>query len=101
MKKFKVYGLLTEYIILKCPNCNTVFRYNYTEKRFGQKVSNAKCQKCEKMFALEGNQLDEDPMLRPWEYPEMIMIKPSGEQEFFTKKETKDVPGFNSADNIK
>jgi uncharacterized C2H2 Zn-finger protein len=96
MKKFKVYGLLTEYLVLKCPLCGMVFRYNYLENRFGQKVKNTKCQKCEKMFNIKENQLDEDPMFRPWNYPDMIMIKPSGKQEFFSKEEIKDTPDIKS-----
>lgn len=103
MKTFKIYGKVDEYIVLKCPYCGKVFRAKPYEKVFGKERKNAKCQKCEKLFDINENQLEEDPLPRVWgskSNRKMIMIKPSGEQEFFKKKEESDIPGLSSADNL-
>lgn len=98
LKKFRIYGFFTEYIVLKCPECGTVFRYNFMENRFGSKVKNAKCYHCEKMIDVEKNQLDKDPMFRPWqEFKEMILINPDDTQEFFKPTETKKIPELKEA----
>jgi uncharacterized C2H2 Zn-finger protein len=99
MKKFKIYDLISQYVVLRCPHCEKIFRYDYRESRFGNKVENAKCQKCEQKFPIEENQLDEDPILRTWDSKDLIMIKPNGEQEFFTKQETTEIPDLKPAED--
>lgn len=103
MKIFKIYSQIDEYVVLKCPYCGREFRAHPQDKVFGKERKNAKCQKCEKLFNFQENQLDEDPLPKMWNYidenKEMIMIKPNKEQVFFKREEFK-APDFTSADNF-
>ena len=79
------------------------FRTNPQKKVFGNERKNAKCQKCEKPFNFDENQLDEDPLAKSWSAfndKDMIMIKPSGKQEFF-KRDKFETPAFKTADEVK
>ena len=62
---FQIWTRKSEYIVLKCPNkdCECIFRWDISNLRaFGKNIKNAKCQKCEKLFPLENNFLDYDPL---------------------------------------
>lgn len=100
MKKFKVYSILTEYIVLKCPHCGREFRSIPQSKVFGKERKNAKCQRCERNFDFVENQLDEDPLPKLWDSDRpMIMIKPDGTQEFFERDEP-DVPDLKKGNKF-
>lgn len=103
MKIFKIYSQIDEYVVLKCPYCGREFRANPQERVFGRDRKNAKCQKCEKLFDFNKNQLDEDPLIKSWnpfDNKDMIMIKPNKEQEFF-KREKPNTPEIQTASEIK
>ena len=102
MKIFKIYSNIGEYVVLKCPHCKKEFRTSFQKKVFGKERKNAKCQKCEKLFDFNTNQLDEDTLTKAWNSfndKEMIMIKPNGEQKFF-KREKNNVPKFTTAEKL-
>jgi len=100
MKTFKIYSKIHEYIVLECPHCKKQFRTSSQDKVFGKERKNATCQKCEKRFDFNENQLDKDPLPRMWESNDkMIMIKPDGRQEFF-EKDTNIAPEFKSAIDV-
>ena len=107
MKIFQIWKRISEYVVLQCPykNCNHIFKRDTSNFNvFGNKVKNAKCQRCEKNFPIEGNTLDNDPLHLNIEgyslRKEIVEGKEVKEENPLTNKNIPE-PDFLSASEIK
>jgi hypothetical protein len=67
MKTFRIneegVGQL-EYCVVKCHECGTVFRHDFSVSSFGKTIKNRMCQVCGAMVPIdERHCLDHDPMV--------------------------------------